>query len=740
LRPDHQDPEMISSHAYPTAGGLRVTRSVAELPFEAALDDVMRALDTRRGALFGSSYDYPGRYKRWSMGFVDPPLELTATGYEFAVSALNRRGEVLVPAVGAALASCPELDVAERTAQRITGRIKPGSAPFDETQRTRQPSIFSAIRAVIAHFASPEDHHLGLYGAFGYDLVFQLEPIPGRRQRPPDQRDLVLYLPDELVIVDHQLRRALRVGYEIATDAGTTAGLPRDGARFDHLGARREPASRADMPPGGYADIVRQMMPKFRRGDLFEVVPGQSFYEPCEAAPSVLFETLRRVNPSPYGFLLNLGGEYLVGASPEMFVRVEERRVETCPISGTIARGADAIEDAERIRTLLNSAKDEAELTMCTDVDRNDKARVCEPGSVRVIGRRQIELYSHLIHTVDHVEGQLAPGFDALDAFLTHAWAVTVTGAPKRAAIRTIEAVETSPRRWYGGAVGCLGFDGSANTGLTLRTIQLRDGIAEIRVGATLLADSIPEEEERETHTKAAALFRTLQLVGEARGGAAAAAAPAREERRVLLVDCEDSFVHMLGGYFRAEGARLAVLRHDVARPAIAAGAWDLVVLSPGPGRPDEFAVPAMVRACVDAGLPVFGVCLGLQGIVEAFGGELGVLPEPQHGKTAQVRVVTPGAGLFEGVPERFAAGRYHSLYALRLPHVLRATAYSQDDIVMAIEHESLPVAAVQFHPESIMTLGGEAGRRIVRNALLRLRADQRSAAAVAVAGRSLRR
>lgn len=114
-----------------------------------------------------------------------------------------------------------------------------------------------------------------------------------------------------------------------------------------------------------------------------------------------------------------------------MFVRVEGRRVETCPISGTIARGQNAIEDADQIRQLLNSRKDEAELTMCTDVDRNDKSRLCEPGSVRVIGRRQIELYSHLIHTVDHVEGLLRPEFDALDAFLTHTWAVTVTGAPK---------------------------------------------------------------------------------------------------------------------------------------------------------------------------------------------------------------------------------------------------------------------------------------------------------------------
>ena len=165
-------------------------------------------------------------------------------------------------------------------------------------------------------------------------------------------------------------------------------------------------------------------------------------------------------------------------------MRVTGDRVETCPIAGTIARGGDPLGDAENIRALLTSAKEESELTMCTDVDRNDKSRVCEPGSVTVIGRRQIEMYSRLIHTVDHVEGRLRPGFDALDAFLTHMWAVTVTGAPKTWAMQFIEDHEDRPRRWYGGAVGMIGFDGGMNTGLTLRTAHIRDGVAAVRAGA----------------------------------------------------------------------------------------------------------------------------------------------------------------------------------------------------------------------------------------------------------------
>ena len=149
-----------------------------------------------------------------------------------------------------------------------------------------------------------------------------------------------------------------------------------------------------------------------------------------------------------------MGDEQLVGASPEMFVRVEGDQVETCPISGTARRSGDPLRDAESIRDLLNSPKEESELTMCTDVDRNDKSRVCVPGSVRVIGRRLIESYAGLFHTVDHVTGTLMAGFDSLDAFLTHMWAVTIIGAPKKAAAQAIEELEKNARGWYGGAVG----------------------------------------------------------------------------------------------------------------------------------------------------------------------------------------------------------------------------------------------------------------------------------------------
>ncbi|MGH7333030.1 MAG: anthranilate synthase component I [Candidatus Rokuibacteriota bacterium] len=706
----------MSAERYVTRGGIVVHRTIEAMPVHGAIEPVLDALDRQRGVLLASSYEYPGRYTRWDMGFVNPPLALVARGRHLRLSALNERGRAMLPGVAAALGGLASVTWNEGTDAELEGVVAISSMRFPEEERSKQPSVFTVLRELIGLFASPADPHLGLYGAFGYDLAFQFEPIRLARPRPADQRDLVLYLPDEIVIVDHQRERAVCQRYDFEIAGRSTGGLPRAGTADAYVSASRVERA-CDHAPGEYAEGVRRARESFRRGDLFEVVPGQMFFEPCSPPPSEVFRRLRERNPAPYGFLINLGeAEYLVGASPEMYVRVDGDRVETCPISGTVARGQDPLADAAQILLLLNSAKDEAELTMCTDVDRNDKSRICRPGSVRVIGRRQIEMYSRVIHTVDHVEGHLREGFDALDAFLAHAWAVTVTGAPKTWAMQFIEDHEKSCRAWYGGAVGLVGFDGNMNTGLTLRTIRVKDGVAEVRAGATLLFDSDPDEEERETRIKAAAFIdalrrprgKTVHLVPETdRPG---------QGRRILLVDHQDSFVHTLANYIRQTGAEVTTLRAGFPAHVLDDVQPHLVVLSPGPGRPRDFDVSATLAAAIARRLPVFGVCLGLQGLVEHFGGELGVLASPMHGKASTIHVL--GGRIFEGLPRAFAAGRYHSLFARTetLPAALRVTAETDDGVVMAVEHAELPLNAVQFHPESIMSLGDEIGLRLIRN------------------------
>jgi len=742
---------------YVTKGKVLVICEVEdELDPVNAVQTMTKALDSRRGCLLSSSYEYPGRYCEWTLGFVDPPLSVESWGRRFCISALNSRGKLFLPFVQQAIGKAPGLSVSKHTEECIEGTVAEAEGFFPEEERSKQPSIFSLIRAFVELFASDEDSFLGLYGAFGYDLAFQFEKIKLHKDRDPKQRDIILYIPDEILVINHHAKQAWRMRYDFVFGQGTgvscTKGLPREGKVVAFRGRTEMPQglSRREYAPGEFAKQVDKAKEKFARGDLFEAVLSQTFREPCKDPPSEIFTRLQERNPSPYGFLMNLGDdEYLVGASPEMFVRVEENpkgsRCETCPISGTIRRGKDALEDAEHIKKILTDPKEESEITMCTDVDRNDKSRICKHGSVQVIGRRQIEMYSRLIHTVDHVEGYLRPEFDALDAFLCHMWAVTVCGAPKTWAMQFVEEMESSQRRWYGASVGHVAFDGHLNTGLTLRTIRIQNGVAEVRAGATLLFDSVPESEEKETELKASACLGAVTNSVDPRKAASLNGIPQTlhnvNGRQVLLIDFEDSFVHTLANYLRQTGAKVTTIRHTNAEQALKSmPRLDLAVLSPGPGCPSDFGVSKHIQRLLDRKIPIFGVCLGLQSIVEHFGGKLAQLSYPMHGKPSIVEVDAKlgSAGIFEGLPKKFGVARYHSLYGQRpLPECLAVTASiasgeiggpaeagqasAGDDnrhlpIIMGVQHRTLPVAAVQFHPESILT-SPEYGVRMLQNA-----------------------
>lgn len=711
------------SEAYQTRGGVTVTRKRRPTPYGDAISTYVDKLDERRGAVFSSNYEYPGRYTRWDTAIVDPPLGISSFGRKVWIEAYNGRGEALLSMIAEALASVDDLALGARTATRLDLDVKPPSRVFTEEERSKMPTVFTVLRAITALFYSEEDAAIGLFGAFGYDLAFQFDAIDLKLTRPDDQRDMVLFLPDEILVVDHYSAKAWIDRYDFTKGDVTTVGQSEEIAPEPFVHTDTIPP-RGDHRPGEYAELVTKAKESFRKGDLFEVVPGQKFMERCDSKPSQISKRLKEINPSPYSFFINLGHqEYLVGASPEMFVRVNGRRIETCPISGTIRRGADPIEDSAQILKLLNSKKDESELTMCSDVDRNDKSRVCEPGSVKVIGRRQIEMYSRLIHTVDHIEGRLRDGMDAFDGFLSHAWAVTVTGAPKLWAMRFIEKHEKSPRAWYGGAIGMVGFNGDMNTGLTLRTVRIKDGIAEVRAGATLLNDSDPHEEEAETELKASAMIAAIR---DAKSGNDASSkrgvARVGEGVNILLVDHEDSFVHTLANYFRQTGATVNTVRTPVPEEIFDSLNPDLVVLSPGPGSPTDFDCKATIKKARARELPIFGVCLGLQALAEAYGGELRQLAVPMHGKPSRIRVLEPGL-VFSGLGKEVTVGRYHSIFAdpATLPREFMITAESEDGTIMGIEHAKEPVAAVQFHPESIMTLGGEAGMRMIENVVEKL-------------------
>jgi anthranilate synthase len=700
---------------YQTQGGIRVTRTVSKVSYQRGLDRLLRKLDTQRGVYLSSGYEYPGRYSRWDFASVAPPLEIVGYERKMLFRPLNARGERLLCILEPLLAAHPHWQSFGRSGGVLEGALKPLPPLFAEEERSRQPSAFSILRSLIEEFRHPEDSRLFLAGAFGYDLLFQFDPIQLKLPRE-GTRLLHLYFCDEIYVMDRRKEQIERYQYDFASAHGDTAGLAREAAKLSPpRGKTAAGAIESDHTPDEYMANVERVREGMKRGDYYEVVLRQTFRAPYSGKPSELFERIQKASPSPYEFLIQFGDEQLIGASPEMFVRVEGDRVETCPISGTARRTGDPLKDADAIKELLNSFKEESELTMCTDVDRNDKSRVCRPGSVKVLGRRLIESYAGVFHTVDHVEGLLDDRFDSLDAFLSHMWAVTVIGAPKKWAAQAIEDLEKDARGWYGGAVGLISLNGDINTGILIRTVHLKDGVAKYPVGATLLYDSVPASEENETRMKATGFFRALGAFEEKREEAPARAG-AGFRPKLLLVDNDDCFIHTLANYARQTGAEVVTYRAGFPAALLRDVNPDLILISPGPGRPEDFGVPDLVKRAAQEGIPVFGVCLGLQGVVEAFGGTLGVLDYPMHGKPSVIR--HSGSGVFQGLPEQFRVGRYHSLFAIRetLPAVLEITAESDDGVIMGVRHRELPIEAVQFHPESILSLDGDCGFRLMDN------------------------
>lgn len=274
------DPAFLDPFAAKTGGGLGLHRTAEPVVPAEAVDALVTALDERRGLLLSGGVEAPGRYRRQALGFVDPPLSVTARGRTVRIDALNLRGRLLLPAVAGALDGHEALVGLEVTAGRVTALIRRPAGGFVEEERSRQPSVFSVLRALMALFACPDEPFLGLYGAFGYDLAFQFEPIRRRLVRPDDQRDLVLYLPDRLLMVDHAAGVARRFAYEFVVDGISTQGIA-GGGRVHGYRPDTNAAAECDHAPGEYQQVVQAAKEAFNRGDLFEVVPARPSPSPA---------------------------------------------------------------------------------------------------------------------------------------------------------------------------------------------------------------------------------------------------------------------------------------------------------------------------------------------------------------------------------------------------------------------------------------------------------------------------
>lgn len=377
------------------------------------------------------------------------------------------------------------------------------------------------------------EFHGGAVGYMTYDMVRFVEELPDDNEDEMQLPDSLFMIAETVLIFDHvnhQIKVVANAHIDGDVDAAYTDAIRKIDDLVDKLTTASDistirnreqvpehlpdpiPDPQSNFTKSAYEDVVKRAKEYIAAGDIIQVVPSQRFSRPISVDSFDVYRALRVVNPSPYMYYLKCGGFEIVGASPEMMVRVEDGIVQTVPIAGTRPRGKSAEEDRALEEELLNDPKERAEHVMLVDLGRNDLGRVCEYHSVKVTDLMIIERFSHVMHIVSHVVGKLRENLSAFDVIRACLPAGTLSGAPKIRAMEIIDELESSRRGTYGGAVGYFSFSGSADTAITIRTAVVKDGTAYVQAGGGVVADSVPENEYYETVSKAWAMLTAIEL------------------------------------------------------------------------------------------------------------------------------------------------------------------------------------------------------------------------------------
>ena len=464
---------------------------------------------------------------RMSVIGLEPPLELVGKDERLILRLLHRRAQVFFDFIKSEFSAFMEYETEDRL-ELVIPRL-PFAGP--EEERLERQNIAQPLRRLLAAFHNGEKNFMGLYGALSYRFVYLFEDIAHARSCP--EPDFHLFLYDNILLFNHLTKDlTLYVTRQTAQEAETDFQLvlqkiapaapdsPPDmqSAIRNPQSAIRNPQSaihigsfHATPDDGTFKRQVEQGIRLCNEGELLEIVLSRKLTAPVQGDLLPLYERYKAINPSPYLFYIDLGDEVLLGASPEMMLRYENGRATLRPISGSVRRSANPIEDHHLMMELLNSPKENSELDMLIDLGRNDLARICKPG-IEIDHYRIVEKYSHVTHTVAQISGVLEDRYTGFDALIASLNAGTLTGAPKIAAMQYIEQIEQHTRGYYGGCTGWLLFDGDVNTAITIRTAHARDGLLSFCAGATLLYESDPESELKETKIKAGAF---MAAVGE---------------------------------------------------------------------------------------------------------------------------------------------------------------------------------------------------------------------------------
>lgn len=375
----------------------------------------------------------------------------------------------------------------------------------------------------------------GLVGYFGYDAARYVEPRLAK-STPKDQLhtpDILLMASDEVAIFDNLSGTLMLV---VHVDAAESRGLQNAHKRLDELEQRlaapipqlpvmeanevdaSEDAFKSSFGRSEFLSAVEKIKDYVMAGDAMQVVPSQRLSASFNGSPLNLYRALRRLNPSPYMYYLNLDDFYIVGSSPEVLARLEDGQVTVRPIAGTRRRGVSAEDDLAMEKDMLNDPKEIAEHLMLIDLGRNDIGRISKTGTVQVTEKMVVERYSHVMHITSNVVGEIKEGMDPIEVLKATLPAGTLSGAPKIRAMEIIDEVEPVKRGIYGGAVGYIGWNGNMDTAIAIRTAVIKDGKLHIQAGAGVVADSVPELEWKETMNKARAVMRAAAMVSSGVG------------------------------------------------------------------------------------------------------------------------------------------------------------------------------------------------------------------------------
>ena len=492
-----------------------------------------------------------------SFGTAVPALYLTGTGADFAIKALSNTGRRILNYLSSKKERFAFCESVEFGSEEITGRIKQVREIVDEQTRLTCINQMDVLRAVAFAFSlasKPFRVTCGLLGALSYDFIDQFEKLPPSENDLLGNPDYELYFADNIFLMDHEHSKGYVIVNAIITNDDRDTIVAEAQECFDYyfnIAGVQTPkvhrftgslaAASTDTGQDEYEKIVRDAKQHIIDGDIFQVVLSRTVIEPCPDEPLDVYKRLRELNPSPYMFYLNTPNTILMGSSPELNLRVspvrspqresgrppegltsngvsgtEKRNVEIRPIAGTKPRGRvgktiDADTDFRYEAELKLDRKELAEHIMLVDLARNDIARVAEPGSRVVTELLTVEKYASVQHLVSNVKGTLAAELDALSAYLATMNMGTLTGAPKIEAMKLIRLFEKTKRGYYGGAVCYLTVDGQFDSCITIRSLQVRDHTAYIRVGAGIVHDSVPKTEFEETEHKARSCLRAIR-------------------------------------------------------------------------------------------------------------------------------------------------------------------------------------------------------------------------------------